>query len=79
MLCRAADMSYDPALTAASIATIWKFWSARPGNILVPGHDLPMVLEPDGTTRYVGEREAAIRSWFGDSVEQTTLIQLTVS
>ena len=51
MLGRAADMSYDPALTAASIDMIWKFWRARPGNILVPGHDLPMVLEPDGTTR----------------------------
>ena len=77
MLCRAANNSYDPALTAASIDMIWKLWGSRPGNILVPGHDLPMVLEPGGAIGYVGEREAAISSWFGDSVEQTTLIQLT--
>jgi N-acyl homoserine lactone hydrolase len=79
MLSRAADMSYDPAVTAASIDMIWKLWRSRPGNILVPGHDLPMVLEPDGGTRYLGEREAAIRSWFGDSIEQTTLIELTMA
>jgi len=79
MLCRAAHNSYDPALTAASIDMIWKLWGSRPGNILVPGHDLPMVLEPGGAIGYACEREAAISSWFGDSVEQTTLIQLTVA
>jgi N-acyl homoserine lactone hydrolase len=79
LLSRAADMSYDPAITAASIETIWKLWRSRPGNLLIPGHDLPMTLEPDGTIRYVGKREAAIRSWFGNSVEQTTLIELTLA
>ena len=79
MLCRAADMSYDAAVTAESIEMIWKLWRSRPGNILIPGHDMPMVLEPGDAARYVGEREAAIRSWFGDDIEHTTLIQLTVS
>jgi N-acyl homoserine lactone hydrolase len=79
LLSGTADMSYDPAITASSIEMIWKLWRSRPGNILVPGHDLPMMLEQDGTTRYIGEREAAIRSWFGDSIEQTTLIELTVA
>ena len=78
MLSHAADMSYDPSVTAASIEMLWKLWRSRPGNILIPGHDMPMVLDGDGKTRYVGEREAAISSWFGDSIEQTTLIRLTV-
>jgi glyoxylase-like metal-dependent hydrolase (beta-lactamase superfamily II) len=38
-----ADMTYDAAVTAASIATIWTLWRRRPGNIVVPGHDIPMV------------------------------------
>ena len=76
MLSRAADMSYDASATAASIEMLWKLWRSRPGNLLVPGHDMPMLLDEDGTIRYVGERQAAIRSWFADSIEQTTLIQL---
>lgn len=78
MLSREADMSYDPSVTAASIAMLWELWRSRPGNILIPGHDMPMVLEENGAPRFVGEREAAIRSWFGHSIEQTTLIQLTI-
>jgi N-acyl homoserine lactone hydrolase len=78
MLCRAADMSYDPSVTAASIEMLCKLWRSRPGNILIPGHDVPMVLEADGTTRYVGERDAAITGWFGDSIEQTTVFRLTL-
>jgi len=79
MLCGQADASYDPAVTAAAIEMIWARWRSRPGNILVPGHDMPMVLEADGSTRYVGEREGAIKSWFGDGLEQTTLFRLTVT
>src|SRR6478609_5361036 len=55
-----ADMSYDPAITAASIATIWTFWRRRPGNIVVPGHDIPMV-QKDGVPEYLVKREAAIK------------------
>lgn len=50
-----ADMTYDPAITRASIATIWALWEAKPGSIVVPGHELPMILE-DGKPRYLGER-----------------------
>jgi hypothetical protein len=42
----------------------------------VPGHDLPMVLEGE-TPRYLGEREAAIRAWFDDDLEHTTLFRLS--
>ncbi len=39
------DMTYDAAVSKASIDAIWTLWRKRPGNILVPGHDVPMVLE----------------------------------
>jgi hypothetical protein len=68
-------MTYDAAVTRASIEAIWSFWSRRPGNILVPGHDLPMVLD-DGQPRYLGKREAAIRAWYGEDLNETTVISL---
>jgi glyoxylase-like metal-dependent hydrolase (beta-lactamase superfamily II) len=37
------DMTYDPAVSKASIDAIWAMWRKRPGNIVVPGHDVPMV------------------------------------
>jgi len=75
LLSRAADMTYDPAVTRASIEAIWSFWSRRPGGVLVPGHDLPMVLEA-GEPRYLGQREAAIRAWYGEDLNETTVISL---
>ncbi|PCI02929.1 MAG: MBL fold hydrolase [Hyphomicrobiales bacterium] len=76
LISRDADMTYDPAITRASIATIWKLWEAKPGSIVVPGHDLPMILE-DGKPRYLGEREAAIQAWYGEGLDETTIISLT--
>lgn len=77
LLTRRADMTYDPAVTARSIETMWDIWRRRPGTLLVPGHDLPMVLE-NGRPAFVGKREAAITSWFDDDLETTTRFELTV-
>jgi glyoxylase-like metal-dependent hydrolase (beta-lactamase superfamily II) len=71
------DMTYDAAVSKASIDAIWTLWRKRPGNIVVPGHDVPMVLE-NGNTKYIDKREAAISAWFGDDMETTTLFKLTV-
>ena len=46
-------------------------------QIVVPGHDVPMVLE-NGAIKYIGEREAAISAWYGDDMETTTLFKLTL-
>ena len=43
------DMTYDAAVSRATIDMIWKVWRMRPGSIVVPGHDLPMVLDGDRT------------------------------
>jgi glyoxylase-like metal-dependent hydrolase (beta-lactamase superfamily II) len=77
LISRKTDMTYDPAVSAASIEMIWSFWRRRPGSILVPGHDMPMTQE-NGKTRYIGKREAAITSWYGDDMDTTTLFKLTV-
>ncbi len=69
------DMTYDAAVSKASIDSIWALWRKRPGNIVVPGHDVPMVLEK-GQTKYIDKREAAVSAWFGDDMETTTLFKL---
>lgn len=75
LLSRAADMTYDAALTETTIETIWKFWRRKTNSVLVPGHDLPMVIEND-MPRYLCEREAGIRAWYGEDLNQTTVISL---
>lgn len=75
LVSRDTDMTYDPAVSRASIEKIWNLWQKKPGSILVPGHDLPMVIE-DGQPRYLGKREAAIRAWFGDGMDETTVLSI---
>ncbi len=77
LLSRKGEASYDAKASTASIERIWQLWQRRPGSILVPGHDLPMT-QQDGRTEYIGKREAALRAWFGEDLETTTLIDLKV-
>ena len=78
LISRTADMTYDPHVTEKAIEMIWSFWRRRPGSIVVPGHDLPMVQE-NGRPRYIGKRPVAISAWFGDDMERTTLFNLSVA
>jgi glyoxylase-like metal-dependent hydrolase (beta-lactamase superfamily II) len=71
------DMTYDAAVSCASIDMIWQHWRRRPGSIVVPGHDLPMTQE-SGRPQYLGQREAAITCWYGDDMDRTTLFELTL-
>jgi hypothetical protein len=48
---------------------------AKNRAILVPGRDLPMVLE-GGAPRHLGKRKAAIRAWFGDDMRTLTTFDL---
>ena len=75
LVSRTADMTASAEQTAQSMAMIWEFGAAA-RHILVPGHDLPMV-QKDGRTSYIGKREAAVSTWYGDDPEQTTLFELT--
>lgn len=71
LLSRSADMSLNVNDSKATMDLIWQLWSAKSGSVLVPGHDLPMVLQ-EGAPSYLGERQAGIRSWLGETLEQTT-------
>ena len=71
LICGRTDMTYDPAISAATVAAIWALWQARPGSVVVPGHDIPMVLD-GGRPAYLGRRSAGIRAWFGDDIETMT-------
>jgi glyoxylase-like metal-dependent hydrolase (beta-lactamase superfamily II) len=76
LVSRTTDMTYNAAISRASIEMIWKLWRERPGTVVVPGHDMPMT-QDNGVTTYIGKREAAITAWFGDDMETTTLFKLT--
>jgi N-acyl homoserine lactone hydrolase len=71
-----ADMTMDAAAHKASIARLRAAWAAVPGTVLMPGHDVPMVLA-DGRPSPQGKLEAGITAWFGDDLSQTTYFDLT--
>jgi glyoxylase-like metal-dependent hydrolase (beta-lactamase superfamily II) len=75
LLSRKGDATYDASLSTSSIERIWQLWKKRPGSVLVPGHDLPMT-QVDGRISYIGKRQAALKMWFGENLEMSTLIEL---
>ncbi len=75
LLSLSADMTYDPAVSRASMEAIWQMWRQRPGTILIPGHDVPMRLE-GGAPAYLCERTAGVRAWFGDGLDEMRLFSL---
>jgi N-acyl homoserine lactone hydrolase len=77
LVSRDTDMTYDAAVSRASIEMIWGLWRKKPASLLIPGHDLPMTQE-NGTISYMGKREAAITTWYGDGMDQVTRFELTV-
>ena len=72
---RDTDMTYDPAVSRATIEMVWEICRTHPGCLLVPGHDLPMTVE-NGVPRPIGQHQAEIRGWFGDTLEATTRFEL---
>lgn len=72
---RTTDMTYDPAVSRATIDMVWGICRARPGCLLVPGHDLPLVVE-NGVPRALGRHQAAIRGWFGTTLDEMTRFDL---
>jgi N-acyl homoserine lactone hydrolase len=76
LLSRQVADSDDMDESLASIDRIWQCWKARPGTVLIPGHDLPMRLDAAGAPQYIGEREAGISAWFAEDFGQTSFIDL---
>jgi glyoxylase-like metal-dependent hydrolase (beta-lactamase superfamily II) len=63
------DMTMDLSASLASLHRIWGLWRARPGTLLIPGHDLTMRLDANGKPEYIGQRRAGIASWFSEDLE----------
>ena len=76
ILSRSADMSYDQSVSKRSIESIWELWRKRSGTVLVPGHDVPMVLE-NGEPKYLAPRESGIAAWFGETLDQLKIFDLS--
>jgi len=76
MITRSADMTYDQVVTHRTIEQIWSVWRRKPGSVLLPGHDLPLVLEA-GEPAYRGQRRAGIEAFFGTSMDDRTAFDLT--
>ena len=76
ILSRSADMTYDQAVSRSSIEMIWGLWQQKPGTILVPGHDVPMILQ-EGMPLYMADRQGGIAAWFDHTLEQTKIFDIT--
>ena len=67
---------FTGAQSQATLDALWRLWRAQPGTLLVPGHDLCMVLDEAGQIQYQGERQASIDAWFSESLARTTRVNL---
>jgi hypothetical protein len=70
-------MTYDQAISRQSIDAIWELWRRRSGTVLIPGHDVPMVLD-EGEPRYLVSREGAVAAWFGTGLDQLTVFDIAM-
>lgn len=70
------DMSLDRQASGESIRRIKRLWRESDATLLVPGHDLPMRWA-GGKPHYEGNRRAAIRAWFAETLSDTTHFDLT--
>jgi N-acyl homoserine lactone hydrolase len=77
LLSREVDATGDADASRRSIEAIWECWRSVRGTVLIPGHDLSMVLADDGQPLYLGERKAAIAAWFSESIHAMSTIDLT--
>jgi len=76
ILSRSADMTYDQTVSRTSIEMIWGLWQHKPGTVVIPGHDVPMVLQ-DGEPVYIADRQGGIAAWFDTTLDQTKIFDIT--
>jgi glyoxylase-like metal-dependent hydrolase (beta-lactamase superfamily II) len=66
---RTVTMTMNEAASQSSLARLWKLWRRKQGTIMIPGHDIPMILQ-DGTPTYIEKRRAEIQAWFKDNITE---------
>lgn len=69
------SQTMDEEASRRSLEYLWSLWRKKPGNILIPGHDLPMML-CNGEPQYLEQREAAIQAWISNDLMQLTTFSL---
>jgi glyoxylase-like metal-dependent hydrolase (beta-lactamase superfamily II) len=72
---RTTDMTYDPAVSRATIEMVWEICRTHPGCVLIPGHDVPVMVE-NGVPRALSSHSAGIASWFGKDLQDKTMFSL---
>jgi glyoxylase-like metal-dependent hydrolase (beta-lactamase superfamily II) len=72
-----ADMTMDAAVHARSIARLNAAWREKPGTLLLPGHDQPMVLDASGQPVPQGARDCTVEAWFGASLHDKTVFDVS--
>jgi glyoxylase-like metal-dependent hydrolase (beta-lactamase superfamily II) len=77
LICRKVIDTEDPAESAASIELIWEKWLEKPGSLLIPGHDVTMVLDENQHPVHVGTRTAGIYAWFTENIEHSDVFDLS--
>jgi glyoxylase-like metal-dependent hydrolase (beta-lactamase superfamily II) len=79
LLSREVDATGDAMASRRSIDVIWSVWKSVPGTVLVPGHDLSMVLDAQDQPQYLGQRKAGIAAWFSESIHEMHTLDLSLS
>lgn len=77
LMSRDVDATLEADASRRSIDLIWACWRRVPGTVLIPGHDLSMVLDTDGRPQYQGERRAGIAVWFSESIRAMSTFDLS--
>jgi N-acyl homoserine lactone hydrolase len=71
LVARQADMTLDAAESTATIEKVWSVWRNRPGSIIIPGHDSPLVLQGE-EVMLVYPRVGGLAANFGDTLHDIT-------
>ena len=72
-----ADLTMDAVRHEAAIARLNAVWREHPGTVLLPGHDVPLRIGADGQPEALAPREMTLQAWFGATLDDATLFDVT--
>jgi glyoxylase-like metal-dependent hydrolase (beta-lactamase superfamily II) len=73
LVSRQADMTLDAAVSTETINKIWSAWRRRPGSIVIPGHDAPLLLRGE-EVELLYPRVGGLAANFGDTLHDVTTV-----
>lgn len=75
LLSQTVHSTLDEETSVQSLKYLWALWRRKAGTLMIPGHDIPMILK-DGAPKYISKREASLEAWFGKELEDETVFTL---